>query len=221
MNLNFGKISIPFFFLFLCASHSFASEPVEPAKEAPTAEQAATKADTAGAEQTAAKNEPARADTYVIQPGDVLQIDVWKEKDLLRELMVRPDGGMNFPLVGEIVAAGKTVEQLRDDIKGKLAKYVPDPVVTVSVKQGLGNKIYVIGKVNKPGEYVATRNMDVMQALTMAGGLNPYASENNIKILRRVNGEQKTFRFKYSRVEKGEDLEQNIILQGGDTVVVP
>ncbi len=226
MNLNFGKISIPFFFLFLCASQSFASEPVEPAKEAPTAVPAATtgeavKADTAGAEQTTAKNEPAKADTYVIQPGDVLQIDVWKEKDLLREMMVRPDGGMNFPLVGEMVAAGKTVEQLRDDLKGKLAKYVPDPVVTVSVKEGRGNRIYVIGKVNRPGEYVATRNMDVMQALSLAGGLNPYASENNIKILRRVSGEQKTFRFKYSRVEKGEDLEQNIILQGGDVVVVP
>src|SRR3989344_1392673 len=149
MNLNFGKISIPFFFLFLCASQSFASEPVEPAKAASTAEQAAAKgeavkAGTAGTEQTAAKNEPARADTYVIQPGDVLQIDVLK----------------NSPLVGEMVAAGKTVEQLRDDIKGKLAKYVPDPVVTVSVKQGLGNKIYIIGKVNRPGEYVATRNMD-------------------------------------------------------------
>ena len=165
--------------------------------------------------------EAAPRDIYVVQPGDVLQIDVWKEKDLQREIMVRPDGGMNFPLVGDVVAAGKTVEQLKNDLASKLTKYVPDPVVTVAVKQGLGNKIYVIGKVNRPGEYVATCNMDVMQALTMAGGLNPYASENKIKILRRVNGEQKTFRFKYSRVEKGEDLEQNIILQGGDIVVVP
>lgn len=226
MNLNFGKISIPFFFLFLCASQSFASEPIEPAKGASSAEQAAVKgeavkADTASAEQTAAKNESVKADTYVIQPGDILQIDVWRERDLQREVMVRPDGGLNFPLVGDVAAAGRTVEQLRNDLKDKLAKYVPDPVVTVAVKQGLGNKIYVIGKVNRPGEFVATRNMDVMQALTMAGGLNPYASENKIKILRRVNGEQKTFRFKYSRVEKGEDLEQNIILQGGDVVVVP
>src|SRR3989344_6651730 len=98
MNLNFGKISIPFFFLFLCASQSFASEPVAPAKAVSTAEQAAT------------KGEAIKADTYVIQPGDVLQIDVWKERDLLREVTVRPDGGINFPLVGEMVAAGKTVE---------------------------------------------------------------------------------------------------------------
>lgn len=161
------------------------------------------------------------ANVYVIQPGDVLQIMVWKEKDLQAELMVRPDGGLNFPLAGEIAAAGKTVEQLQKDLKDKLAKYVPDPVVTVSVKQGLGNKIFIIGKVNRPGEYVANRNMDVMQALSLAGGPTPYASVNSIKILRRVNGEQKAFRFKYSRVEKGEDLEQNIILQGGDVVVVP
>jgi polysaccharide export outer membrane protein len=160
-------------------------------------------------------------DTYIVQPGDVLTISVWKEKDLQGEVAVRPDGGLNFPLTGEIVAAGKTIDQLKIDIATKLAKYVPDPVVTVMVKNSLGNKIYVIGKVNRPGEFVANRNMDVMQALSMAGGLNPYASENNIKILRRVNGEQKTFRFEYSRVEKGKDLEQNIILQGGDIVVVP
>lgn len=206
MNRNLTKIFIPFLFLAFSACQSIASEP---AKEASTSEQAA------------AKNESVRADAYVIQPGDILQIDVWKEKDLLREVKIRPDGGLNFPLVGDMVAAGKTVEQLRDDLKEKLSKYVPDPVVTVVVKEGLGNKIYVIGKVNRPGEYVATRNMDVMQALTIAGGLNPYAAENKIKILRRVNGEQITFHFKYSRVEKGEDLEQNIILQGGDVVVVP
>jgi len=161
------------------------------------------------------------ANTYVIQPGDVLQILVWKEKDLQAEVMVRPDGGLNFPLVGEISASGKTVEQLQKELSDRLTKYVPDPVVTVIVKQGLGNKIYVIGKVNKPGEFIATRNMDVMQALSIAGGPTPYASVNNIKILRRINGEQQTFRFKYSHVEKGRDLEQNIILQSGDVVVVP
>jgi len=159
--------------------------------------------------------------TYIIQPGDLLTISVWKEKDLQGETAVRPDGGLNFPLVGEIVAAGKTADQLKTDITAKLTKYVPDPVVIVMVKQILGNKIFVIGKVNRPGEFVANRNMDVMQALTMAGGPNPYAAVNKIKIIRRVNGEQTTFRFKYSQVEKGEDLEQNIILQGGDTVVVP
>ena len=152
-----------------------------------------------------AAQETQPSEIYIIQPGDMLGISVWKEKDLQLEVAVRPDGGLNFPLVGEIVAAGKTIDQLKKDIASRLAKYVPDPVVTVMVTHSSGNKIYVIGKVNRPGEFVANRNMDVMQALTMAGGPNPYAAVNKIKILRRVNGEEKVFLFKYSHVEKGED----------------
>lgn len=160
-------------------------------------------------------------ETYIVQPGDILTISVWREKDLQGELAVRPDGGINFPLAGDIVVAGKTIEQIQKDIATKLTKYVPDPVVTASVKQSQGNKIYVVGKVNKPGEFASNRTIDVMQALSMAGGPNPFASVNKIKIIRRVNGEQKIFYFKYSQVEKGKDLEQNIVLQGGDIVVVP
>lgn len=223
MNPSIAKKFVILLFLALSACQSIAAEPTTetPVGDKPVTPSAAIPATTAGAEQSAAKNASPKTDAYVLQPGDILQIDVWKEKDLMRQVKIRPDGGINFPLAGDVAAAGRTVEQLRNDLKEKLAKYVPDPVVTVAVMEGVGNKIYIIGKVNKPGEYVASRNMDVMQALTMAGGLSPYASENNIKILRRVNGEQKTFRFKYSRVEKGEDLEQNIILQGGDTIVVP
>ena len=159
---------------------------------------------------------------YVIQAGDVLEISVWREKDLEKVVLVRPDGGINFPLVGEVIATGKTIDQLQNELATKLKKYVPDPVVTVSVKQALGNKIFVIGKVNRPGEIVTNRNMDVMQALSVAGGLTPFASSNKIKILRRdENGEIKSIPFKYSNVEKGKDLEQNIILRGGDIVVVP
>lgn len=160
-------------------------------------------------------------DTYVIQPGDILTISVWREEDLQGEYAVRPDGGLNFPLAGEIAASGKTIEQLQKEITGKLAKYVPDPVVTATVKQSLGNRIYVVGKVHKPGDFSVNRNIDVMQALSMAGGPTPYASVNKIKILRRINGEQKTFVFRYADVEKGKKLEQNIVLQGGDIVVVP
>jgi len=165
--------------------------------------------------------ESAPRDAYIVQPGDVLTISVWRERDLQGEMAVRPDGGINFPLAGDIVVAGKTIEQIQKDIAAKLTKYVPDPVVTATVKQSQGNKIYVVGKVNKPGEYASNRTIDVMQALSMAGGPNPYAAVNKIKIIRRINGEQKIFYFKYSRVEKGKDLEQNIILQGGDVVVVP
>jgi polysaccharide export outer membrane protein len=168
-----------------------------------------------------AAQEPASRDAYVIQPGDLLTISVWREKDLQGEHAVRPDGGLNFPLAGEIVAAGKTIEQLQEEIAAKLTRYVPDPVVTATVKQSQGNKIYVVGKVNRPGEYASNRTIDVMQALSMAGGPNAFAAVNKIKILRRVNGEQKTFFFKYSQVEKGKNLEQNIVLQGGDIVIVP
>jgi len=182
-------------------------------------------APTSGVVPATAENSPVAssspANVYFVQPGDIINISVWKEKDLDKEIMVRPDGGINFPLAGEIIVSGKTVDQLQKELASKLTKYVPDPVVTVVVKQSIGNKIFVIGKVNKPGDIVAIRNLDVMQALSMAGGPNPFASVNSIKILRRVNGELKSIPFKYSRVEKGEDLEQNIILQGGDIVVVP
>ena len=173
-------------------------------------------------DKTTATNAPAAAgDSYLIQQGDDLLISVWKEKDLQGEVMVRPDGGISFPLAGDLAVAGKTTTQVEKDLAAKLQKYVPDPVVTVMVKQSTGNKIYVIGKVNRPGEYPTNRTVDVMQALSMAGGLTPYASVNRIKILRRENGELKSIPFKYSRVEKGEDLQQNIVLQGGDVVVVP
>ena len=158
---------------------------------------------------------------YIIQPGDLLAISVWKEKDLQSDAQVRPDGGLNFPLTGEIIASGKTVEQLKQEIASKLSKFVPDPVVTVAVKQAQGYKIYVVGKVNKPGEYYTNRNIDVMQALGLAGGVTPFAAENKIKILRRVKGELISIPFRYSAVEKGEDLSQNIVLEGGDVVVVP
>ena len=137
--------------------------------------------------------ETAPRDAYIVQPGDVLTISVWREKDLQGEVAVRPDGGINFPLAGDIVVAGKTIEQIQKDIAAKLTKYVPDPVVTASVKQSQGNKIYVVGKVNKPGDYASNRTIDVMQALSMAGGPNPFAAVNKIKIIRRIKTSYQKF----------------------------
>jgi len=215
---------LPSFLIMIILASCGTLPATAPTPETPTGK--LTENTTAPAPETAEaiikeSQETVTPDAYIVQPGDLLNISVWKEKDLQGDIPVRPDGALNFPLVGEMMAAGKTIQQLKVDIAARLVKYVPDPVVTVIVKNSLGNKIFVIGKVNRPGEIVANRNMDVMQALSMAGGLNPYASENNIKILRRVNGEQITFRFKYSQVEKGEKLEQNIVLQGGDVVIVP
>ncbi|GMR09007.1 MAG: hypothetical protein BMS9Abin26_2019 [Gammaproteobacteria bacterium] len=158
---------------------------------------------------------------YKLAPEDVLEISVWKEEGLQREVLVRPDGILSFPLVGSLQAAGHTPEEVRAQLIEKLKKYIPDPVVTVSVKSVAGNKIYVLGKVNRPGVYNVGHYVDVMQALALAGGLTPFAAANSINILRRTDGEQQSFGFKYGEVEDGKDLQQNIILKSGDVVVVP
>lgn len=158
---------------------------------------------------------------YHIQPGDVLSVSVWKEEDLNQEVIVRPDGNITFPLVGEAKAAGKSVEQLRDLVSHRLQKYIPDPVVTVSTIQLAGNTIYVIGKVNRPGIFPIVRHVDVIQALSLAGGTSTYAALNNIKVLRRSDDGLTAIPFRYGDIEKGKNLEQNIILEAGDVVVVP
>lgn len=160
--------------------------------------------------------------SYSVQPGDILEISVWKEEDLQREVLVRPDGRFSFPLVGDIVATGKSVDELRQEIAARLQRYVPDLVVTVTVTQIRGNKIYVIGQVNEPGEFIVNPRVDVMQALSMAGGTTAFASLNDIMILRRnANGGQQAIPFAYKDVERGRSLEQNIVLHSGDVVVVP
>ena len=163
----------------------------------------------------------ATTEAYKIQPGDVLEVSVWKEENLLKRVLVRPDGGISFPLAGNVVAASKSVDELQSLITEQLTKYIPDPVVTVSITTLSGNKVYVIGKVTRPGEFVANRYMDIVQALSMAGGMTPYAAANKIKVLRRENGHLTAIPFRYGDIEKGEDLEQNIMLQSGDVVLVP
>jgi len=158
---------------------------------------------------------------YRIGPEDVLEISVWKEDGLKKEVLVRPDGGISFPLVGEIKATGRTAEQIRVYITDQLKSSINEPVVSVSVLKVAANRFYVIGRVNKPGEFVAGRYIDVLQALSMAGGLTPYAAENDIKVLRRRGDSQEAIPFRYSDIRQGRKLEQNITLEGGDVVVVP
>jgi polysaccharide biosynthesis/export protein len=158
---------------------------------------------------------------YLLQPGDLVTISVWKEKDLETEALVRPDGGLSFPLVGDVDAAGRTVEDLRAILTQRLKPYIPDPVVTVAIKQIGGNHVYVIGRVNKPGDYPFSTPVDVMQALSMAGGTTPFAQLNDIVILRRQNGQERVLRFRYEDVIRGRSVAQNVVLESGDTVVVP
>jgi polysaccharide export outer membrane protein len=158
---------------------------------------------------------------YQLHPGDILQVVVWKETDLQAEVLIRPDGGMSFPLAGELHAAGLTIAELTKTLETRIRKYVPDAVVTVAVKSVGGNQIFVIGKVNKPGEFPLSGPLDVMQALSLAGGATPFANINGIRILRRSADHQIALEFHYGDVERGHKLHQNILLQSGDTVVVP
>lgn len=160
--------------------------------------------------------------SYLLGPEDVLKVAVWKDEQLTQEMVVRPDGMITFPLIGEVVASGRTAEDVRLDITKRLTKYLPTPNVTVTVLKVQSYRIYVLGRVNKPGEYQAGHHTDVLQALSMAGGLTPYAAENDIKIIRRQNGmDEIVFPFRYGDARKGRDLEQNIVLQRGDVVMVP
>jgi len=161
------------------------------------------------------------ADGYKLQPGDILTVNVWKETDLQGEVLIRPDGGMSFALAGELQAAGHTVGELTALLEARVRKFIPDAVVTIAVKASNGNRVYVIGKVNRPGDFALSRPTDVMQALSLAGGATPFADTNAIRILRRDGDRQSSISFRYGDVEHGRSLEQNILLQSGDTVVVP
>jgi polysaccharide export outer membrane protein len=164
-----------------------------------------------------------QADTvnYLLSPGDLIEISVWKEESMQEQTLVAPDGNITFPLAGTIMAAGKPMFALEETIAVKLADYIADPVVTVKLLQNNGNTIFVIGKVNKPGQYPANRRIDVMQALSLAGGLTVYADDNSIHVLRRIGNSTKVFPFDYNDVLDGNHLEQNILLEAGDTVTVP
>lgn len=158
---------------------------------------------------------------YHLQPGDIITVSVWKETDLQADVLVRPDGGFTFPLAGDVAAVGKTVDEIRTVLADRLKRYIPNPVVTVAVKQINGNRIYVVGRVNHAGDFPLSSPLDVMQAIALAGGTTPFAAINDIVILRRQNGQQQALHFHYADVARGHELSQNVLLQTGDTVVVP
>lgn len=159
--------------------------------------------------------------TYQVGPEDVLEVTVWKEEGLKKEVLVRPDGGISYPLVGEVQAAGKTVLEIREELTRRLEKFISDPVVSVAIHKVGSQRVYVIGRVTKPGDFPIGRYIDVLQALSMAGGLTPFADANAIRVMRREGGQQVVLPFEYNRVVRGEKLEQNIQLKPGDVVVVP
>lgn len=159
---------------------------------------------------------------YRLHAGDTLDVAVWKETELQRPTIVlAPDGRFSFPLAGQIMAAGKTVAEVRRELETKLMKYIPEPVVTVGIVGVAGNTAYVIGQVNKPGAFVMNPALNVLQALSLAGGGNPYAKMDSIIVIRGSSGAQRVLPFRFSQVSAGKDLAQNVVLESGDVVLVP
>jgi polysaccharide export outer membrane protein len=173
------------------------------------------------AQAAAAQAVPPDQGKYLLGPEDAIEISVWKEPELTKQLVVRPDGKITYPLIGEVQAAGLTVKELQTEISKRLEKYVTDANVTVILLKAQYYKIYVTGKVNKPGDFVVGRPTTVIQAIAMAGGLTPFASPGSIVVLRNVEGKEEVYGFDYSSVARGQFLEQNRTLLPGDVVVVP
>ena len=162
--------------------------------------------------------------SYSINAGDGLSLQVWNEATLSADqLLVRPDGFISVPVLGEMRAGGRTVSELQDAIAEGLTRYLKDkPTVVVSVTSASGSLVFVLGKVVRPGAFPMTQQLDVTQALALAGGLNSFAASNSIKILRRDSaGIQRSIKFRYGKVKDGDDLSSNILLKSGDIVLVP
>ncbi|MEW6219560.1 MAG: polysaccharide biosynthesis/export family protein [Thermodesulfobacteriota bacterium] len=159
---------------------------------------------------------------YIIGYGDVLEVVVWKNQDLSRAVTVLPDGTISLPLLGELMAAGKTAGQLKKEIEGQLVPYMAEPVLSVIVKEVNSFLVFVIGKVTRPGSMALHTHLNVLQALAMAGGLNAFAKGDEIKIFRTgPGGGIQVLPFDYDTAASGENLTQNIRLERGDIIVVP
>lgn len=158
---------------------------------------------------------------YLIGPDDVLSIVVWREKDLSVDVMVRPDGRITLPLVNDVVAQGLSPETLRARLAEAFEKFIEEPSVTVVVKQINSRKVFITGMVGRGGAYNITGPTTVLQLISMAGGLQDFAKSKEIVIMRNDNGKQRALKFNFEEVRKGKNVQQNLELQPGDTVIVP
>ena len=171
--------------------------------------------------QQAEQGSQTSVDSYIVGPGDILAVDVWKEPELSKQVSVRLDGKISLPLVEEIQAAGLSTTELRDSLAVRYQSYVESPVVSVVVVESRSKKIYLLGKVAKPGEYVLQKDMTVVQAISLAGGLAEWADTSDVKLIRKTKGVEKTFRVNYDAIVTGKDPRQNVQLEPDDTIFVP
>jgi polysaccharide export outer membrane protein len=159
---------------------------------------------------------------YRIGPGDVLNIEVWKDAALSRQVAVLPDGKISFPLIGELTAGDRTVAELKKEIESKISRFVPDSPLTVEVRQVNSLHVYVLGRVNAPGRFILTSNVTVLQALAIAGGPNAFANRSKIRIFREKGGKTTMSPpFDYDEVTAGRNIETNVLLERGDVIHVP
>jgi polysaccharide biosynthesis/export protein len=158
---------------------------------------------------------------YVIGPDDVLTVIFWREKELSGDVSVRPDGRISLPLLNDVNAAGLTPDELRLRLTEAANELLEEPTVTVVVKQINSRRVFITGQVGKPGPYPLVGPMTVVQLIALAGGVHEYADEKNISIFRVENGRQVSLRFNYRDFKKRKNLEQNVELKPGDTVIVP
>jgi len=159
---------------------------------------------------------------YLIAPSDILEISVYGEEALTKgELVVRPDGKVSFPLLGDIQAAGKTTLQVKEAVEKKAVEFIPGAIANVSVMQLTSLQYFVLGKVAKPGMFNVSKPLTVLQALALAGGPVTFADEDDIKVMRQEGSKTIKLPFNYKDVKRGKNLDQNIVLERGDVVVVP
>jgi polysaccharide export outer membrane protein len=183
---------------------------------------ASVRNDPAAGEEAKPASAPATTDpAYVIGPEDVLDINVWKEPDMTRTVPVRPDGKISLPLINDVQAAGSSPQQLAATVTEKLRKFLTDPQVTVIVTATNSQRIFVVGEVLRAGAFPLIPGMTVLQALSSAGGFTTFADVKKIHVMRLVNGKHVELPFNYREVLKGDNPDQNIRLEPGDTVVVP
>ena len=159
--------------------------------------------------------------TYRLRQGDSVQVSVWGEDKLQKESLVLPDGSITYPLAGRVEVVGLTSLEAEKKIAEKLKAFIPDPQVSVVIANIAGNQAHVLGKVLKPGLVLMTGPMTVLDALSIAGGLDKFADRNGIKVIRNTPQGPKAIRVYYEQLMHGEHLESNIMLNPGDTIVVP
>ncbi len=157
---------------------------------------------------------------YLIGVEDVLSVVFWREKEMSGEAVVRPDGKISLPMLNDIQAAGLTPEALAATIAKAATKFVKDPAATVIVREIRSRKIYVIGEVSKPGPFQLSADMNVLKAIGEAGGFIEGAKKSDVVIVRTEGGTERRFKFNYNDVVKGKNLQQNIRLLPGDTIIV-